>query len=340
MTSPDQERQNNSKSGRLYWLLVVLFMLWLVVVLASYYVVQNAYLGPVYDALGGGVRWRPPVLSGAALLRSALDLLVAVWIVFIALGVGRWILGRLKLQSLTALEELLFGVATGSGALALLVLLLGLAGLLQRPLLIGLAIVLTVATVRGNLAFLRRLVLPRPRLAVAALLLATAALALTLALLPPTSWDGLFYHLTAPQYYLEQGAIRPGPDIPHFNFPALMEMNFLLAMGIRGDTAAVPLHLAFGLLLAGLVYSLAREVLAVKNGWLAVLFLLSIPMVFNLAGWAYSDLSLAFYQVGALYALLKWRGGQRSRGAGEQGSRGAGEQVATGNVFSARRPRS
>ena len=308
MTSPDHERQNDANTGRLYWLLVVLFMLWLVVVLASYYVVQNAYLRPIFDALGGGTRWRPPALSGAALLRSALDLLVVVWILFVALGVGRRILSRLKLQNVTSLEELLFGVATGSGALALLVLFLGLAGLLQRPLLIGLAIVLTLATLRSNLTFLRRLVLPRPRLAVAALLLATAGLALTLALLPPTSWDGLFYHLTGPEWYLKQGAIRPGPDVPHFNFPALMEMNFLLAMAIRGATAAVPLHLASGLLLVGLVYALAREVLAVKNGWLAVLFLLSIPMVFNLAGWAYNDLSLAFYQVGALYALLKWRG--------------------------------
>ena len=57
-------------------------------------------------------------------------------------------------------------------------------------------------------------------------------LALTLALLPPTSWDGLFYHLTGPKLYLQQGAIRPGPDIPHLNFPSLMEMNFLLAMAV------------------------------------------------------------------------------------------------------------
>jgi 4-amino-4-deoxy-L-arabinose transferase-like glycosyltransferase len=294
------------KGGRLFWLLIGLFLLWLMIVLAAYYVVQNAYLGPVYEALGGGIRWRPPALSGGALFRSTLDLLAGLWILFVILGLGRWLVGRLTLAGITPLEELLFAMGAGAGALGLLVLILGLAGLLGRPLLIGLAVVLTLATARGNLALLRRLSLPRPGMAVAILLLATAILALTLALLPPTSWDGLFYHLTAPELYLEQGRIRPGPDIPHFNFPALIEMNFLLAMAIRGDATAVLLHLAFALLLVGLVYALAKELLAVKNGWLAILFLLSIPMVFTLAGWAYNDLALAFFQVAALYAILKW----------------------------------
>ena len=296
------------RGGRLFWLLVGLFLLWLVFILAGYYVVQNAYLGPVYEALGGGIRWRAPSPSGRALIRSALDLLAALWILFIALGLGRWLIGRLKLAGRTPLEELLFAIGTGAGALGLLVLVLGLIGLLQRPLLIGLAILLTLATFRGNVFFLRRLSIPRPRWTLALLLLATAGLALTLALLPPTSWDGLFYHLTGPELYLDQGGIRPGPDIPHLNFPALIEMNFLLAMAIRGDTTAVVLHLAFALLLVGLVYALAQELLAVKNGWLAVLFLLSIPMIFTLAGWAYNDLALAFFQVSALYALLKWHG--------------------------------
>lgn len=305
-------------NGRLFWLLVGLFLIWLVVVLVGYYVVQNAFLGPVYAALGGGIRWQPPQLSAGALLRTILDMMTAAAILLAALGAGRWILSRLKVAEQSHLEEIIFGTAAGSGGLGLLVLLMGLIGLLQRTLLIGLVALLVLLTLRGNLRFLRSVSIPRPKTIVGLLLLATAVLALTLALLPPTSWDGLFYHLTGPKLHLAEGAIRPGPDIPHLNFPSLMEMNFLLAMGIRNDTTAVLLHTAFALLLTGLVYAMARETLGVKNGWLAVLFLLSIPMVYTLAGWAYSDLPLAFFQLGALHALLRWRGRARESADGAE----------------------
>lgn len=293
--------------GRLLWFLFGLFFIWLAVVLAGYYVVQNAYLGPVYAALRGGIRWLAPQLSPAAVLRGVLDVLTATAIVLGWLGAGRWILDRLRPAGVSPLERLVFGAGLGAGGVALLVLLLGLVGLLQRPLLVGLVVLLAMVTLPSNIRFLRSLARPRPGTMIGLLLFGTALLALSLALLPPTSWDGLFYHLTGPKLYLQQSAIRPGPDIPHLNFPSLMEMNFLLAMGVRGDTTAVLLHFVFGLLLTGLVYAMAREVLQVKNSWLAVLMLLSMPMVYSLAAWGYSDLALALFQVGALHALLKWQ---------------------------------
>jgi hypothetical protein len=287
------------------------------VVLAGYYVVQNAYLGPVYVALRGGMRWWAPQLSAGAILRSILDLLAVVVILLGWLGSGRWLLDRLRPGGLSPLEKLLFSTAMGAGLVALLVLFLGLAGLLMRPMLIGVVVLLALLTLPGSVRLVRTLSRPRPGLMIGLLLSGTVLLALTLALLPPTSWDGLFYHLTGPKLYLQQGAIRPGPDIPHLNFPSLMEMNFLLAMALRSDTTAVLLHFAFGLMLTGLVYAMARELLKMKNGWLAVLFLLSMPMVYTLAGWAYSDLALAFFQAGALHALLRGRNGRSPNGAAE-----------------------
>jgi 4-amino-4-deoxy-L-arabinose transferase-like glycosyltransferase len=131
-------------------------------------------------------------------------------------------------------------------------------------------------------------------------------MALTIALLPPTDWDGLFYHLTGPKIHLAAGRIAPGIDIPHLNFPSLMEMLFMLGMAVRGDITAKLLHFGFSLLLAALVYLTAKRHLGLKNGWPAVLFLFSMPMVLTLSGWAYNDLALAFYQMAALYALLNW----------------------------------
>ena len=134
-----------------------------------------------------------------------------------------------------------------------------------------------------------------------------ALFTLLVVLLPPTDWDGLFYHLTGPKLYLQAGGIVGGIDIPHLNFPSLMEMLFAWAMLLRGDIAAKLLHAVFGLLLAGLVYRTTTRFFNQKAAWPAVVLFLSMPMVSVLAGWAYNDLALAFCQLAAVYAFICWK---------------------------------
>lgn len=163
-------------------------------------------------------------------------------------------------------------------------------------------------------------------------LLIVLGLALIIALLPPTSWDALFYHLKGPKLYLTAGRIVGGIDIPHLSFPALFEMLFTLAMAVRGDVAAKLLHFSFISWLMALVAMLSQNWFlatdytegkekttsqssvssVAKNGWTAVLVLISMPMVLNLGAQAYNDLPLAFYQVAALAALLRWREKEQS----------------------------
>jgi 4-amino-4-deoxy-L-arabinose transferase-like glycosyltransferase len=299
-----KEQSGNSGSS-LQWILITLFLLWLAVSVAGYYWVQNALLQPVMAQIAG-LDWLFPGLSLAAIGRTLLHLLVALWLAFIALGVGRFLLQRLPQRELNMLEELLFGLGLGFGALGILVLIVGVAGLLFNWLLYSLAALLTVLFGRATIQFLRGLPRPNPGRLVMIFLGLSLFLALTRALLPPTDWDGLFYHLTGPKLYLEAGRIYPGLDIPHLNFPALFEMLFMMAMGMAGEGAAVLLHFIFHLMTAGMVYLIARDLLGVKNSWLAVLFFYAMPMVLTLAGWAYNDLGLAFYETAALYCLLKW----------------------------------
>ncbi|MCI0394312.1 MAG: glycosyltransferase family 39 protein [Chloroflexi bacterium] len=345
---------SQARAGRLRWLLVALFFLWLAFTLASYYLVQNALLKPVWLRVAE-MAWAPLALSADALVRTVLDLLAAGWIAFVALGSGRWLLDRLvglpglrgsaassdaatvasedanpsrehtglgrsavsadaaavasydATSSVTSLETWLFSLGLGFGLLGLVGLALGLAGLLQRWTLAGVMAALTLAAGRPALKTLLAARWPRPGRLVGLYLLLSSALALSVVLLPPTSWDGLFYHLTGPKLYLEAGRIQPGIDIPHLNFPALFGMVFLWGLGLRGEVTAVLLHFLFHGMLAGLVYNLARRLLRTRSGWPAVLFLYATPMVLTLAAWAYNDLALAFYEVAALYALLKWR---------------------------------
>ena len=295
------------------WTAVALLVAWTFFALSAYYVAQKPFSPEQLAGLSRNTAvWLRFPFSGWALLRSLLDILAALWIVFAALGVGLWLLARLKIQT-NDLALFLYGTGSGLGALGLLVFLLGLAGWLYAAALYGLLIALTLLTGLKTLRFLCRV---RPSLPSPLILVGLSAflfITLLQTLLPPLSWDALFYHLSGPKTWLALGQIGPGIDVPHYNFPALFEMLFLLAMGIRGDSAAKLLHFTFIFLLAGLVYLLGRDYLRLKNGWTAVLFLAAIPMIWGLGAQAYNDLALAFYQVAALTAVFQWQRARQER---------------------------
>ncbi|MCA9959504.1 MAG: glycosyltransferase family 39 protein, partial [Anaerolineales bacterium] len=285
------------------------FVLWLFYSLSAYYVVQKPFTMPMLtEIMAAQGDWLRFTLSGTAVFRTTLDILTALWLAVVALGTGLWLLTWLRLPQLSPLEEALYAFGLGFGTLGLLTLALGLLGWLETAVLYTITLLLTLAALPKALPHVRRWRGhgPTSRLVRGYLFLVTL-LALSLALLPPTSWDALFYHLTGPKLYLAAGQIRPGIDIPHLNFPSLLEMLFMLAMALRGDVAAKLLHFFFAPLLAGLVYVLGKRHFHLRDGWTAVLFLFAAPMTLTLAGWAYNDLALAFYQVAAIAALLQWR---------------------------------
>ncbi|GAB4432185.1 MAG: hypothetical protein Kow0031_13530 [Anaerolineae bacterium] len=303
-------------------LVTIFFVLWLFFVLTSFFVVQKPFTGA----------------NAAAVGNVLLDALTAAWLSLVALGLGRWLLLRLLPQSLPAAGQLIFGTALGLGLLSLMSLAVGLAGGFNRPVAYGLTLALTAAVLPSLRALWQELSRRRSAPAAASnrpngwtafYLAAFALLALLVALLPPTDWDGLFYHLTAPKLYLQAGAVVGGFDVPHFSFPALLEMLFAWAMLLRGDIAAKLLHFVYGLLLAGLVGLTTHRFLSAAAVWRALLLLASMPMLYILSGWAYNDLALAFYQLAAIYWLIEWA--QASRGAGAPGRKDAEVPPAIGN---------
>ena len=296
------------------WAVTVLFLAWLFYALSAYYVVQKPFSVPQLFGLAGTVAtwWRFP-FSWTAVGRSLLDIAFALWIAWVALGVGLVGLKWLQLPLESTLARFLYGLGLGWGALGLFVLFLGLLGLVSSAVFYSLMLLLTAVTLLPVLRFLPQIRPSRPTKLVTLYLCLTIGMALIVALLPPTSWDGLFYHLKGPKLYLEAGRIIGGIDIPHLNFPSLLEMLFMLGMGLRGDVTAALLHFGFHGLLAGLVYLIARDLLPVPRPGTAVLILYSIPMILNLGVEAYNDLALAFYQIAALVALYKWQQSNNQR---------------------------
>ncbi len=296
-----------NRSAWLKWLLITLFVGWFFFVVASYFVVFKPF-SPLLIVQLSEINWLPLGNDWSQLGQAVIDLLVALWLILMALGVGLWFFQFLtQADSHSTLEQLLFGFGLGFGAFGLLVLLLGLVGLLQTAVILPLIILLTLTGLPQLLKLRLDLRKKRPSRPISLYLTIAIGMALILAFMPPTNWDGLFYHLKGPKLYLEAGRIYGGVNIPHLNFPSLFQMWFLLGMGIRSDVVAQLIHFLFLIPLSGIVYLLATEHLGLDDGWTAVLFLLATPMILTVAAWTYNDLGLAFFSAGTVAAFLRWQ---------------------------------
>jgi hypothetical protein len=306
MTLKPNRNNPNHISPWLKWGAVTLFLGWLFFSLSAYYVVQKPFSAPqLAYLLENQADWLRFSFSAAALGRSLLDMAAALWLTWISLGVGLWLLARFHLEMRQG-ERLLLAAGLGFGALGLGTLLLGMIGWLATAVFYAIFILLTLITSWPAYRFIRQLHLPRPGRGTAVYLFLAVGMMIALALLPPTSFDALLYHLKGPKLYLAAGKMAAYDIFPLY-FPSLFEMFYMMGMAIRGDVAAKLLHTVFHFMLAGLVYVTARQHLKMREGWTAVLFFYAMPLVLSLAVWAYSDLGLAFYQMAAIYTLLHWR---------------------------------
>lgn len=294
---------------------VFLLLLWLTFILAAYYVVQKPLDTAMLQRAAAQIaRSHLFSFSAVAAGRSLLDVLAALWLIGLALGLGLWLWRWLGPADALWWETVLFSWGLGFGLLGLLMLLLGLMGWLQRPFLLTLTLLLTLASLPVLLPFARKARGgKRPFFPITLYLTLAIGLAFTTALLPPTAWDSLSYHLRGPALYLQAGRIYPDIDIFSLNNPFSLEMVFLLAMSLRSDITAQLIHFFFLPLLAGQLYGLAVRGCKMNNGWTAVLLLFTIPMTLQLAPTAYNDLALAFTILATLYAYIRWRETDQAR---------------------------
>jgi len=132
-------------------------------------------------------------------------------------------------------------------------------------------------------------------------------LELSLALLPPTARDALIYHLAYPKLYRQHGKIFELPFAFYSYYPMNTELLYMLPLYFGRDNLAALIHMVFGLMTAGLVYSYLRNRIDATYALLGAFIFLSTPIVIKLSTIPYVDLALAFYFTGALLALLRWK---------------------------------
>jgi hypothetical protein len=289
------------------WLGVIL-LAWIMLVLLGYYVWHKP------------VGWQQLTASGGAVA----DLTLAACVTALAGGIGRRVLDS---PDLPVAQAVAIQSAFGLGLLALLLLALAAIGLLGSwsawlTLLVGLAAFLpqTMAWLR---AVRRAVVAIKPR-GLAEKLFAGLSATLLLcqllwALVPPTAWDTLMYHLALPQEYVRAGRLVFTPSNPYWGQPQAMEMLYALMISLRGLTAATALSWFTGIItlvgIVGLSMGLAREDprCGVGAGWAAVAAVMAGSSFRNMLGNGYVDDIVALYGVGVILCL--WRARETRNGS-------------------------
>ncbi|MGE3269885.1 MAG: glycosyltransferase family 39 protein [Chloroflexota bacterium] len=248
-------------------------------------------------------------------------LLLASGLLWLGLALGRAILRPLGLTAAYRLSDALFSVAVGLGALAYLVLTLGLSGVLH-PAVIAVALLAVATVVRRDLVAAAN----EARSALTALLAARRAvrqgnrllalcvpllefmlgLLMLQALAPPTGYDALMYHLTGPKRFLELGRIAVLPDVQQANMPFTVDLLYLIGLALGSDELAGVLHLAFALALTAAIFSFGREFVSRQVGAFGAVIFLSGTVVAVYAPMANVDFGLALFDFLAVYAFVRW----------------------------------
>ena len=284
------------------------------------------------------------ITSRYALLTVVFDGLAAAVVVVPAMLVGLWLVPLFRAGSMPLRWHLLLGAALGLGLTSLLILLLGLAGLLQRPLWIAILLVFAASGIVRIRTLLNRTDpdekarsgVTEPNDAGAwSYLWLLACPFLVLGLLaacnaPGFIWqeegfgyDVLEYHLQLPKEYYQAGRIAYVPHNVYANFPATVEMLYLLAMILLSDvhdvgTVANMIHLIYGVLAVFAAWVAGKE-WSPQAGMISAVAVATAGWLAFLCGLAYVENGMLFFGMvagaslarGALYWILGQGGSAR-----------------------------
>ncbi len=256
-------------------------------------------------ALGFYLAWNPPLHT--ALLRLA-PVGLAGLVVVAFLGLGAPLVRRLMPQT-SRTDERLAAIAVGAGLSAVMVFVLGLAGVMSRPAAAAwLGLGLALAAVELVRRPPRLPAAPSGWVGIAALVVIALSLAAVVPMLaaPATTTDALEFHLLVPKAYLALGRIEVLPGFVESNYPGLMEYLFMLVLPIAGPVACKALHFWFGLALLVAIARLAARVAPEGSRVLAPALYISMPVAALVLGWAWNDATFVLLLVLMFHGIVDY----------------------------------
>lgn len=254
---------------------------------------------------------------------------ISLLVLAISAGLGRLAsnLWRGKIDSYA--EGLLIDTVLGAGVFSLIIFSLGILQLYSVNFLFGLIFECLVPILAFSLAIrnwrMRKAgtdSVDQPALsakperktfaiiAAYALLTVLALATLIPALTPPamSDWDSLAYHLAVPRLYLDHCGIYNITIMSHANFPFLMEMLYIPAIGLGVPEAARTINCLMAMLMVAAIALLTKRHFGQKAALTAALGFAGMPIVLFLATTAYIDLATALFAILSIHLLLNYLG--------------------------------
>ena len=250
----------------------------------------------------------------------SLSILAFLWIALTGCTLGSAVVRRLAPRELGAGWRALLAWAVGLPLLAYATLGMGLLGQLSAGKLAGMLVVagaLGLVLGGGRELACQGEVLRRAGRALARSpqrvwygLVALWGLTLVpQALAPPgyVDWDGPAEHLAMAKVWLHGGAIVPLWYDHHSQFPATVQMLYVLGLAFGGPVAAKLFTTLFGLLSVAAVGAVARRHFGRESGAWALVIFAATPLVGWLSTVAYVDLPAVFFCMLGLSFFLDWQ---------------------------------
>jgi len=267
------------------------------------------------------------LIATLALPIIILDAIGALIVLIPPMMAGLWIAPLIGLRRAAVRWQLLIGAILGVGMFSLLVLLLGMMGWLQQPLWIAILAVCTGLGVVRLRSLLRDVALSkqqepttgsvgRDRLLWLLTVPFLVAGLLAAANPPGIIWseeglgyDVLEYHLEMPKEYFHAGLISYAPHNVYANFPANVEMLYLINMVLRGEdietgTSANVIHLYLSVLAVFAAWCIG-SMRSKRAGILCGVSLATTGWIPYLAGLAYVENGLLAFGLLSVGALLR-----------------------------------
>lgn len=255
-------------------------------------------------------------MSLLAVAENLLALAAVFAVVGVSAGVGRVLLRRLGMDPRSGIEELLFSIALGTGAVSAIYLVQGFLGVLQPAAVWATLAVLGAAArrdlrgVAGTTAGVARGLARRLRAdpwawGALGVFLVTGTFFLVQGLAPPTDWDSLMYHLEIPGEFLERGRIFLPLDNLHVTRVGVIHLLYLPLLAVGSTSGPAMLNAAMALLLGVGVVAYGRRFLGPGSGLLGGVLLWGTSTILLVAITARIDVTLALFALLAVHSLLQ-----------------------------------
>lgn len=242
------------------------------------------------------------------------DISLIALLTLLAISLGERLLRVMRIETASFLERTAFAFGLGLGIISYLLLLLALFHLLYVWAIIVLLAVLSILSIKPAASWLAALPseakgllreLKSPWLLLFAALGGITIMSIGIrALLPPSEWDSLMYHLPVAKEFLKAHTIIPFYDDPPANNPALMRLLYTIGIAARSDALGGLLSAATTLFTALAVAAFAARFFSRRLGLIAFSVFLAADVVAEVAITARIDMALTFYVFLGIYAVF------------------------------------